>query len=100
MNPTETTMEVNSGTQNGEEYETISSMKTGNHIGLKFRELDMLIDDDTISGDYPVLIKLPNGDQKTVRLKIGSKLIPDIRLGKVRLPSMFNAYYFCHPHTF
>ena len=48
----------------------------------------MLIDDDVISGDFPVLFKLPNGDQKTVRLKTGSRVIPDVRLGRVRLPSM------------
>ena len=48
----------------------------------------MFIDDDVISGDFPVLFKLPNGDQKTVRLKTGSRVIPDVRLGRVRLPSM------------
>jgi len=49
---------------------------------------EMLIEGDTITGDYPVLFKLPNGDQKTVRLKTGTRLVPDVRLGKVRLPSM------------
>ena len=56
----------------------------------------MLIDGDTITGDYPVLFKLPNGDQKTVRLKTGSRMIPDVRLGKVRLPSMSTYYYIVH----
>ncbi len=48
----------------------------------------MLIEEDIISGDYPVLLKLANGDLKIVRLKVGGKMIDGIRLGKIRIPGM------------
>lgn len=48
----------------------------------------MLIEEEVISGDYPVLLKLPNGDLKLVRLKVGGKLIDGVRLGKIRIPGM------------
>ena len=50
----------------------------------------MLIEEDHISGDYPVLIKLPSGDQKLVRLRIGAQTVPEIRIGKIRIPSMLS----------
>lgn len=47
----------------------------------------MLIPEDVISGDNPVLIKLPKGDAKLVRLKTGAHIVPEIRLGKVKVPT-------------
>lgn len=47
----------------------------------------MLIPEDVISGDNPVLVKLPKGDAKLVRLKAGAQFITEIRLGKVKVPT-------------
>ena len=41
-----------------------------------------------ITGDQPVLIRLPNGEMKISRLSIGGHCVSEIRLGKLRVPSM------------
>lgn len=44
----------------------------------------MLIDQDVISFDHPVLIRLPKGDMKVTRLKKGEI----IRIGRIKIPGM------------
>ena len=48
----------------------------------------MLIEETDISGNHPVLLKLANGDSKVMRLQIGGKMLPEIRIGKVKIPGM------------
>ncbi len=43
---------------------------------------------DSINISQPIMIKAPKGDIKITRLNQGEKILPDIRLGKVRVPGM------------
>ena len=54
----------------------------------------MLIEETEISGDYPVLVRLAKGDQKVMRLQINGRMLPDIRIGRVKVPSMFSVLLF------
>ncbi len=49
---------------------------------------DTAISTDTINIAQPIMIKAPKGDIKITRLNQGEKILPDIRLGKVRVPGM------------
>lgn len=50
---------------------------------------DFMDDETEISGAQPVLIKLPKGDIKLARLVVGGHKVSEVRLGRLRIPSMF-----------